>query len=246
LKLGIFSDVHGNIEALEAVLAFFRSRNVTEYLCLGDIVGYGADPEECVRTVRELHGVIIAGNHDQGAIGKTPVESFSPDARAALAWTRRHLTPFVRFYLDALELTEFLPAYSFRLVHGSPSAPRNWDYVVDWSDVEYEFGFYSERVCFIGHSHVPFAARLEPGDSRAHRIRAQEFELRDDGSKYLMNVGSVGQPRDSDPRACAVIFDPNDHHVSYHRIEYDIATAQRKIINAGLPESLAARLAVGR
>ena len=172
MKLGIFSDVHANIEALEAVLDFFQAENVTEYLCLGDIVGYGADPEVCVRTIRDLHGIIIAGNHDYGAVGKTPADTFSEDAGAALAWTRRHLTLFVRFYLEALELAEVLPAYSFRLVHGSPSAPRNWDYVVDWSDVEYEFGFFSERVCFIGHSHVPFAARKEPGDARPHRIRA--------------------------------------------------------------------------
>jgi len=103
VKLGIFSDIHANIEALEAVLAFYHAQKVTEYLCLGDIVGYGADPEECVRAIRDLHGVIIAGNHDQGAVGKTAAETFNIDARAALAWTRRHLTPFVRYYLDALE-----------------------------------------------------------------------------------------------------------------------------------------------
>jgi predicted phosphodiesterase len=245
MKLGIFSDVHSNLEALEVVLDFFEAESVTEYVCLGDIVGYGADPEECVRSIRDLHGIIIAGNHDYGLAGKTPAETFNEDAVKALAWTRRHTTLFVRFYLEALELTKVLPAYSFRLVHGSPSAPRNWEYVVDWSDVEHEFGFFAERVCFIGHSHVPFAARLAPGDTRPHRIRAHVFELKDDGSKYLVNVGSVGQPRDSDPRACAVIFDPDNHHVSFHRVEYDIKTAQRKIVNAGLPESLATRLAAG-
>jgi predicted phosphodiesterase len=245
VKLGIFSDVHANLEALEAVLAFFQSRNVTEHICLGDIVGYGADPEECVRSIRDLRGTIVAGNHDYGAVGKTAVETFNDDARLALAWTRRHLSAFVRFYLNALELVEIVPGYSFRLVHGSPSTPRNWDYVMDWPDVEYEFGFFSERVCLIGHSHVPFAVRKEAGEQKSHRIRSHEFELKDDGTKYLINVGSVGQPRDGDPRACVVIFDPHTHRVSYHRVEYDVAAAQRKIINAGLPEFLAARLEKG-
>lgn len=246
MKLGIFSDVHGNLDALEAALAFFDDQHVTEYLCLGDIVGYGAEPEECVRLLRALRCTMVAGNHDYGVGGKTPVNSFNADAREALLWTQRHMTLVIRDFLGALELVEVVPAHSFRLVHGSPSAPRCWDYVLDWSDVEYEFNFFSDRVCLIGHSHVPFAARHEPASSRPHRIEGPEFELLTNGTKYLINVGSVGQPRDGDPRACVTIFDPHGQHFSFHRVEYDIASAQRKIVNAGLPEFLATRLARGR
>jgi predicted phosphodiesterase len=245
MKLGIFSDVHGNLDALEAVLDFFAAQNVTEYLCLGDMVGYGAEPEECVRVLRALRCTMIAGNHDYGVNGKTPINSFNPDAREALLWTRRHTTLIIRDFLGTLELVEVVPAHSFRLVHGSPSAPRCWDYVLDWSDVEYEFNFFSERVCLLGHSHVPFAARHEPASARPHLIENREFELLTNGTKYLINVGSVGQPRDGDPRACVTVFDPHSQRFSFHRVEYDVAAAQRKIINAGLPEFLATRLAEG-
>jgi len=245
MKLGIFSDVHGNLDALEVALDFFEAQNVTEYLCLGDVVGYGAEPEECVRVLRGLRCKMIAGNHDYGVGGKTPISSFNPDAREALLWTQRHMTLVIRDFLGALELVEVIPAHSFRLVHSSPSAPRCWDYVLDWSDVEYEFNFFSDRVCLIGHSHLPFAARHEPGASRPHRIKSPEFEVLTNGTKYLINVGSVGQPRDGDPRACVAIFDPHKQRFSFHRLEYDVAAAQRKIINAGLPELVATRLAEG-
>ena len=182
MKLGIFSDVHGNLDALEAALDFFDTQQVTEYLCLGDLVGYGAEPEECVRLLRKLRCVMVAGNHDYGVGGKTPIDSFNPDAREALLWTQRHMTLVIRDFLGSLELVEIIPAHSFRLVHGSPSAPRRWDYVLDWSDIEYEFDFFSDRVCLLGHTHVPFAARHGPTSSHARLIESRDFELLTNGT----------------------------------------------------------------
>lgn len=253
MKLGIFSDVHGNLEALAAVLDFLRNQEVTEYVCLGDIVGYGADPDECVRRIRELRACVVAGNHDHAAVRQTPLETFNDVARRALLWTRQRLTPDSQAYLRALELVEFLPAHSFRLVHGSPSAPRAWHYIESWSDVEYELGFFSDRACLVGHSHVPFVAcgdtirhRVPIDEVQARRITELEFELPNQGAKFLLNVGSVGQPRDGDPRACVVTFTPRTHRMQFHRVEYDIAAAQRKIRAAGLPEILAYRLTLGQ
>lgn len=243
MKIGIFSDVHGNLEALETALAYFRSEGVNDYLCLGDIVGYGANPEECVELVRGLRGTVVAGNHDRAAINRASLSLFNAAAREAILWTRRRLSDQSRDFLESLELVEI--AQGFHLVHARPSAPQEWEYVQTLSDVAHELGSFFEPVCLIGHSHLHFAAEKLPSSETPRFVAEPEFEI-SDSTKHLVNVGSVGQPRDGDPRLCLVIFDAGSNRFSFQRLSYDIPAAQRKILYAGLPESLAFRLSRGR
>jgi predicted phosphodiesterase len=244
MKYGILSDVHGNLEALETALAYLKAEMVTEYLCLGDIVGYGANPEECLTLIRELRGAVVAGNHDHGVAGRTSIRSFNEHARKALLWTGRQLSADSTSFLGSLPLVEI--AHGLRLVHASPSSPRDWEYVETWSDIKSELASYSEPICLIGHSHIPFAAKQHRYKADPQRILEPEFEIDCDDTRLLVNVGSVGQPRDGDNRACVVTYDVNSKRMEFHRLDYDVAAAQRKILAAGLPEALAWRLAEGR
>jgi diadenosine tetraphosphatase ApaH/serine/threonine PP2A family protein phosphatase len=242
VKLGIFSDVHGNLEALETVLGFLEKEGVGTYLCCGDLVGYGADPSPCIERMAQLRGPVVAGNHDWGAIGRVPASDFNASARTSLAWTIEQLSENDLSYLNSLALTEeFDPFY---LVHSSPSAPRQWEYVFMLRDAEAEMKYFSSNVCLVGHSHYPFVVEKK-GHGPARLLRNGKFEVHPD-VKYLVNVGSVGQPRDGDPRACCATYDTRTRLMSTHRLEYDIAKAQDKIRGAGLPEFLAERLAAGR
>lgn len=242
MKLGIFSDVHGNLEALEAVLGFLRSEGVSTFVCCGDIVGYGADPAACVHRVAALRGPVVAGNHDWGVLGRVPIQDFNSAAARALEWTKGRLADEELVYLDSLPLAEqFEPFY---MVHSSPSAPEQWEYVFMLSDAREELRYFSTSICLIGHSHYPFMVEQVDG-AEAVLVRSERVEIRRD-AKYLVNVGSVGQPRDGDPRATCVMYDTNSRSMSLHRLDYDRATAQRKILTAGLPAFLAERLAGGR
>ncbi|MDH5186101.1 MAG: metallophosphoesterase [bacterium] len=242
MRLGIFSDVHSNLEALKAALDFFDDADVTQYLFLGDLVGYGTNPNECIELVKRLRCVAIAGNHDYGVLRKTPIDDFNPAAAEALIWTRANLSEDSKFYIDSLELTErFDPFY---LVHGSPSSPPSWDYIFALKEAVYEFNYFSSRVCLIGHTHYPFAIEKLP-DGTLRMIKEEQFIL-NDNNRYLINVGSVGQPRDGNPQACVLLYDSRKNQFNFKRLSYDIKTAQQKIISAGLPPYLAYRLAQGR
>ncbi|MEO0078988.1 MAG: metallophosphoesterase family protein, partial [candidate division WOR-3 bacterium] len=202
MKTGIISDIHGNLAALEAVLALMRDRGVTRFVCCGDIVGYGPDPNGCVEAIRNLHTVCVAGNHDYGVVGKTSIRAFNESAAAAVTWTRNKLSLANRVYLENLPLTERLDP--MLIVHASPSEPEEWVYLLSLVEVEEEMNYYPDRICLVGHSHHPFAVERLPGQ-QARFITADSFELQPE-ARYLINVGSVGQPRDGDPRACAVIY----------------------------------------
>lgn len=242
MRIGIFSDVHGNLEALKAALEFFEDADVTQYLFLGDLVGYGANPNECIDLVKKLRCVAIAGNHDYGVLKKTPIDEFNPAAADAIEWTAKQLSEESRMFLDSLELTEqFEPCF---LVHGSPSSPKSFEYIFTHKEAIYEFKFFSTRVCLIGHTHYPFAI-VKMGDGSLKSIIEEEFVL-ENSNRYLINAGSVGQPRDGDPRACVVVFDTKTNQFNFKRLNYDIQTAQQKIISAGLPPFLAYRLIQGR
>ena len=242
MKVGIVSDVHGNFAALEAVLALMRDRGVTRHVCCGDVVGYGPDPNKCVEAVRNLRAPCVAGNHDSGVIGRTSISSFNDAAATAVLWTRENLGAAHRAYLESLSLTEREgPLF---IVHASPSEPDEWAYVTGLRDAEEEMAYFPDQVCVVGHSHLPFAVERLPGQP-ARLIREDSFELKPEG-KYLVNAGSVGQPRDGDSRACAVIHNTRTGTISFLRVEYDIAAVQQRIRAAGLPEFLADRLARGR
>jgi diadenosine tetraphosphatase ApaH/serine/threonine PP2A family protein phosphatase len=242
MKVGIFSDVHGNLEALSAVLGLLKGKGAGSFVCCGDIVGYGPDPHACVRRVAALRGPVVAGNHDYGVLGRVALASFNAAARAALAWTAKQLTEDDDAYLDSLPLTQQLG--SLYLVHSSPSAPEHWDYIFAVREAEEEMGYFSSIGCVIGHSHYPFVVERRSGEP-ARLLSGNSIKLRPD-AKYLINVGSVGQPRDGDPRACCVLFDTETRVISFSRVEYEIPVVQAKILRAGLPEFLASRLSLGR
>jgi diadenosine tetraphosphatase ApaH/serine/threonine PP2A family protein phosphatase len=240
VRYAIVSDVHGNLEALRAVLADAASR-VDGVLCLGDSVGYGADPVACVDLLEQRARAVVAGNHEYGVAGLLSLDWFNRWARAAAEWTRERLDDDHRAWLAALPLVRELEDAT--LVHASPVEPDEWDYLVTPDDGWAAFGHFATRWCFVGHSHVPGAWSL--GSS------GPDFEPRpavisaEAGRRYIVNVGSVGQPRDRDPRAAYGVWDVEAGRVELRRVAYDVEAARAKILAAGLPRFLADRLAAG-
>lgn len=241
MRYGIVSDIHSNLEALEKVLDHFRTESIDSYVVLGDIVGYAANPNECVGVVRDLTDRVIAGNHDYAAIGLTDISFFNPVAAEAAIWTGNVLTEENTDYLTDLPLS--FAANDLLFVHSSPYNPHLWYYVLSLDDAKEGFSVFGEKVCFLGHTHQPITFTERAG--RYGVIENPMFKIEHD-KRYIVNVGSVGQPRDSDPRACCAIYDTGAQSVEIKRIEYDIGVAQQKIRQAGLPEFLAHRLELGR
>jgi diadenosine tetraphosphatase ApaH/serine/threonine PP2A family protein phosphatase len=240
VRYAILSDIHGNLEALDAVLADASPRTDV-VLCLGDVVGYGADPVACLERVAERAQGVVAGNHEHGVVGLLDLAWFNTRARAAAEWTRRQLDDDHRAWLATRPLV--LEVDDATLVHASPVEPQDWDYLLTAEDGYEALSAFATRVCFVGHSHCPGAWSIG-SSGPAHEPRAVEVEL-ERGRRYLVNVGSVGQPRDGDPRATYAVWNVNDHRVTIRRVAYDVATARRKILAAGLPRSLAERLSIG-
>jgi diadenosine tetraphosphatase ApaH/serine/threonine PP2A family protein phosphatase len=240
MKRAIVSDIHGNLEALETVLADLDAQGVEAVACLGDFVGYGASPNECIERTRPRIEVAVAGNHDLAACGKLKLGYFNPDAAAAARWTDSTLTPEHREYLAALPL--MVEWRGTRLVHASPSDPSNWNYVLSPQDAAEEMKSYDEALCFIGHSHFPGTFVQ---DGKSIKYSRLEFISMVAGHRYLVNVPSVGQPRDGDPRAGYLLHDTVEETLRHVRLPYDIAAAQARILGAGLPPFLANRLQWG-
>jgi predicted phosphodiesterase len=242
MRIGILSDIHGNLEALEAVVGVLRDKGVTRFVCCGDVVGYGPDPDLCVEVVRRLRCTCVAGNHDYGVVGNAPLEGFNSAAADALLWTRSRLTESNRSYLADLPLS--LEDGLLRFVHSSPSAPDSWKYVLTVRQAGAEMEECTSTVCAIGHTHQQMAVECLPS-RQARRLCDDYFAIRPN-AKYLINAGSVGQPRDGDPRACCLLHDDAKQEMAYLRVAYDIPVVQAKIRAAGLPEYLASRLEIGR
>jgi diadenosine tetraphosphatase ApaH/serine/threonine PP2A family protein phosphatase len=236
----ILSDLHGNLEALEAVLADLERVGPESIVCLGDFVGYGASPNECIERLRPRLAGAVVGNHDLAACGRIALGGFNADAAAAARWTDVALSPGNRAYLEALPFA--LEWEGALLVHAAPAAPGEWRYVLSPPDAKAEMSASPLPLCFIGHSHYAGAFDLDGGHVRY--TRAAEIRLEPD-HRYLVNVGSVGQPRDGDPRAAYLSFDPAARVLRHVRVEYDVDGAMRRIVAAGLPEFLAERLRWG-
>jgi diadenosine tetraphosphatase ApaH/serine/threonine PP2A family protein phosphatase len=236
----LISDIHGNLEALEAVLAELGRRRPDRVFCLGDVVGYGASPNECLNHVRERCSLVLLGNHDAAASGGPEAARFNIYARVAAEWTSKTLTRDNREYLQRLPLTS--SQGSTFLVHASPACPRDWEYLLDRFDAEPQFHYFEEPVCFIGHTHQPAIYMADPSGCKSLPLSTSAL---DPTRRYIVNVGSVGQPRDHDPRACFLLHDESAGTIEYIRIAYDVEAAQAKIRAAQLPEVLAARLATG-
>ena len=222
------------------MLADTAARQVEQYWCLGDIVGYGADPDAVVERVRALGGPTVAGNHDWAACGLVSTRGFNRQAAFAAQWTAGAMKPENLEWLKLLPLVQRVDGTLF--VHATPSEPAAWRYCMQVEDALDEMESYPEELCLIGHSHVPGA--FERHDDEVRYTRAEEMMLRE-GRQYLVNVGSVGQPRDGDKRAAYLLFDTAERRLSHLRVAYDIAGAQRKILAAGLPPWLASRLGDG-
>ena len=240
MRFAVFADIHANLEALEAVLADAQSNHCTHYVCLGDVVGYNANPHECVQRIRELDCPVVKGNHDEQASLAEDLSGFNPLAEEAINWTRDNLTEEDKLWLRELRFTR--QVRDFTIVHATLDTPHKWGYVFNNLDAGASFNYQHNQICFYGHTHAPKAY------VRDTSVQAVPFErLRiEPQKKYFINVGSVGQPRDGDWRSAYCIYHPAQGYVELRRVEYDIYTAQDKIVDAGLPQRLADRLAQGK
>lgn len=241
MRYAVFGDVHGNLEALDAALRQLESLQIDRYLCTGDLVGYGADPGPCVDRVRQLDAVVVCGNHDLAVAGRLDFNDFNEFAIPSLQWACQTLTDEQRQYLHDLPLVQIVDD-EICLVHGSPYQPEEFHYLESKMEALAAFGVLATRIGFFGHSHMP---RVWLGaDGTVESALAERCEL-PDGKHCLINVGSIGQPRDRDPRACFAVYDTDQQTVEFHRVEYDVETARQKILDAKLSSWIAERLAHG-
>lgn len=241
MKIALISDVHGNLEALEMVLRDIEKQGAEKIHFLGDAVGYGCNPNECVKLIDRHCDIRLLGNHDYAAMGLESTENFNQLARASMNWTQtmlksKSISILADFEMEAV----FLDYY---LVHSSPTEPEKWRYILNIDQSRIHFENFSQAFCFVGHSHSPtFFEKDREGQITQHFKPEMKFN---EGYRYIINIGSVGQPRDNDPRACYVIVDTDNKGICYRRIEYDILKTQEKMRKAKLPDFLIERLAVG-
>jgi predicted phosphodiesterase len=240
MKFAILGDIHANLEALDAVLEDASTQGVTHHVCIGDVVGYNANPHECVAKIRAMNCPVVKGNHDEEASVDSEMQGLNPLALQALLWTRQNLTLDDKQWLSELRLVR--QVRDFTVVHATLDSPGTWAYVLNKFDAMASFSYQFTQLCFFGHTHAPriyvkgMSVVTDPATTT----------VMEPGKKYFINVGSVGQPRDGDWRAAYAVYDVLKGEISIRRLEYDLATAQGKIKNAGLPDQLADRLAVGK
>ncbi len=232
MRLAILSDVHANLEALQAVLAHVDAQGVDAIYCLGDVVGYGGDPEACLEIIRERCQVVVLGNHDVAVAREEGLDYLPKDGRAAAIAHRKALSDEQLEWLATLPLTARVDGVT--LVHATPLEPESWHRLAGYLQSARQFEHFDTRVCFIGHTHIP--------GMMADAIGV--FQMRP-GRRYLVNVGSVGQPRDHDPRAAYCLFDSEAFTHEIIRVPYDVEKAGERIKEAGLPARLASRLRAG-
>jgi diadenosine tetraphosphatase ApaH/serine/threonine PP2A family protein phosphatase len=243
MRVAIVSDIHGNRHAFEAVLDAVAASECEEMWCLGDLVGYGAEPDACVELARRHAAICLAGNHDLGVVGTLPLEEFSRGAALAAHWTQDEISEETRAFLASLEPKHLEEQVG--LFHASPRDPI-WEYVLSPLQAEMCLDVQEHRVCFVGHSHVALSFSRQPGAAASGETRGQDEELDLELGEWLINPGSVGQPRDGDPRAAWLELDTDAWTAAFRRTDYDIAGAAAAIRAARLPESLAERLAFGQ
>ena len=241
MRYAILGDIHSNVEALDTVLEAIDHERPDAVLCTGDLVGYGAAPRECVRRIRDLAPIaIVAGNHDWATSGRLGLEFFNAYAREAILWTRTRLSRDEIDYLDsrpALQIERLIT-----LAHGTVHDPEQFDYLQSAYDAHLSFARMTTPYAFVGHSHVPVTFKSGPTITY---VLGEEIDV-SQAAQALINVGSVGQPRDEDPRASYGIFDDVTRTVFVRRVDYDIESSIARIKEAGLPEFLGERLRIGR
>ena len=241
MKVLVFSDIHANLSALSAVIE--AAGKVDAYWCLGDLVGYGPDPNECIELIKDLPNLVcILGNHDAAALDFIDIGIFNHDARRSAEWTKEQLSPSNKLFLSHLE--DSYTNEIAMMVHGSPKN-HIWEYLLDPYIAASNFEHFSTHLCFVGHTHIPACCY----DSIINDVPQWQFLYENDKpnleTRAILNPGSVGQPRDRDPRASFAIFDSGSHVWEQRRVEYDVFSVQERIINSGLPTNHALRLLDG-
>jgi predicted phosphodiesterase len=243
MKYGILGDIHSNLSALRAVLECLDEDGVDTLVSVGDVVGYGAAPSECIALLRERGAVVVKGNHDAACVNELDERTFNPYARAAVAWTRAELADDEKRWLKGLPLVATLE--HCQVAHGTLHRPELFDYILSLSDADPSLDEMTRPVCFVGHSHIPLTVmRFSDDPGRTAYTLDTEVDL-SETIKALINVGSVGQPRDENPLTAYVLFDTERQHSSLLRIPYDVEAEVARIAEAGLPRVLGERLRIG-
>jgi predicted phosphodiesterase len=240
MRFAIFGDIHANLESFETVLADARDQRCTDFICLGDIVGYNANPRECLQRVQSLGCPVVKGNHDDHVSSDCPLGTFNLLAKVAIQWTRDQLTTEEKQWLGALPLTTEI--HGFTIVHATLDSAEKWGYVLNQLDAATSFSQQTTALCFFGHTHAPIAY-IKNSSTVGLPFKTLTIEP---AKKYFINVGSVGQPRDGDWRASYAVFDVKSGTILLRRLRYDLLKTQQKILAAGLPSQLADRLAFGK
>ena len=243
MRCAIVADIHSNLAAFMAVLVDVEQQGeVDEVWCLGDIVGYGPEPHQCIELLRQTNHLCVAGNHDLAAIGEIDTHEFNPDAVAVCQWTAKELTPRDVDYIRSLPLV--VERDDFTLVHGSPREPI-WEYILSISAAKENFTYFKSKFCLVCHSHVPMVFKYGKGGSCSFSQFSTDATLGLGEERLIINPGAVGQPRDGDPRASYAIYDSEAGQIKLHRVPYDIGATQAKMVEQRLPMRLVARLSHG-
>jgi len=243
MKYGILGDIHANLSALQVALSRMDAEGVEQLVSVGDVVGYGAAPSECIALLRERHALVVLGNHDAAVAGLLDDLHFNPYARTAVAWTRRALNRGEQEWLSELPLTETTD--DCQVAHGTLYRPELFNYFLSQTDADSSLDVMERPVCFVGHSHIPITVmRLEDEPHRTAYTYDTEVDL-SETTRALMNVGSVGQPRDDNPHTAFLLYDSVTRSARLLREEYDVQRESRRILDAGLPSVLAERLHMG-
>lgn len=249
MKYGIIGDIHANLEAFNAVLEVAKNEGVEKYLCIGDVVGYNANPHECMELLKSLEPLaVVKGNHDDYASNGKETLGFNPLAARAVEWTRSQLSDDEKAWLAALPPMSIVQCDNgfgrIQIVHATLDNPNGWGYIFDKYSADTSMRYQRFNVCFVGHTHVP--VMFDKFENEITQHNGYEKIKLEYNHRYLINVGSVGQPRDGDNRAAFAILDTDEQEVTLHRVEYDYEETQRKVLEADLPERLALRLEMGR
>lgn len=244
MRFAFISDIHANLEALEAVFEDIQDQHVDEVICLGDIVGYGANPNECCDLVNERCPVTLLGNHDAAAVDQLSTQHFNIHAKIAIEWTTQNLKTESERFLRTLPYKATKPQMT--LVHATPYEPNMWYYITSLEEAAFNYQFFDTQLCLVGHTHIPIIIVLDK-DKELYVHQDSVIHLDDvKESRLLINVGSVGQPRDRNPKSCYGIFDSDAGEFSYRRVSYNIEKTQAKMKKIKMPEFLISRLADGR
>ncbi|MFC1919081.1 metallophosphoesterase family protein [Chloroflexota bacterium] len=243
MRCAIIGDIHANLAAFSAVMDDIKRQGRVEMVwCLGDVVGYGPDPHECIELLKQTNHICVAGNHDWAAIGKVDITGFNPDAAAACRWTAQQLGPEDVDYLAGLPLV--IKEGDFTLVHGSPREPI-WEYLISVAVARENFAYFESQFCLVGHSHVPLVFSYGEDDVCSFSRLLPNIGLALGRNRMIINPGGAGQPRDGDPRASYAVYDSETRRIRLYRVEYDISATQDRMVARGLPMRLVSRLSYG-